>query len=670
MVRQFTLLVILSISLYQSCASKLGYKGPIFSFLEIQYGETPTKEDYPDAHAVYLHREAKFEIRTISTFSEHIVIKILREGGKKHANIKIPFWKDCEVLELRARTIKPNGEIVYLDKADFFEVTDFPEYILYADKKAKVFTFPAVDIGCILEYIYTLGYKGPYVPPWYFQADEPTYLARFTYDVPKFLLFDYHIAALPGNEIERSIVDKDNRRKATFTGRNLPAIKLEPLSPPISDISSWILMSWASFYHFFWGEFRSGQETWYEIGKNYFLVTDTLLQPPASIVSKTAEIIAGCENDEEKAKKICAYVRDNCRYVAVEIEGHRIIPHYPENVLKNQYGDCKDLAGLLISMLRAANIKAYPMVTKTKSAGKFMENFPSLGQINHVMVAIPLKHFEDEVSMKNAIAYGKIPFSNEDDYVVVDPSVPTCPLGRLHSEIQGRRVVLCAGYDSQLMVLPSHTFKDNTLSTKISFSYDSGDYEGEIHIQIGGEDAMRTRHGFLYSSKSEIKDFMQKYIGGFPLKIALDTFEVLGTKDLDSNLMITMRFKKFSPLQTGKNQIFVPVMFRASKVFEEIYSCSGRMHDIEFEYPHIHSDIFRIVVPKNYIAARLPEKEDIRSKWCDYTCVSYLSGDTVVVNRNIALKICSLSTDNFQEIREIAGKILDSSHQIIILTKK
>jgi hypothetical protein len=127
--------LVITISLFLSCGTQ--FKS--ISFNEIHIDRTPTIEDYPDANAVYLLREAKFEIKTMSTFSEHVIIKVLKEGGKIYANIKIPFWQDCEVLDLKARTIKPNGEIVTLDKKDVFEVSDFPEYIMYADRKAIYF---------------------------------------------------------------------------------------------------------------------------------------------------------------------------------------------------------------------------------------------------------------------------------------------------------------------------------------------------------------------------------------------------------------------------------------------------------------------------------------------------------------------------------------------------
>ena len=43
-------------------------------------------------------------------------IKILTEEGRKHADIEIPFFKENEnVVNVRARTIKPDGSIVNFD---------------------------------------------------------------------------------------------------------------------------------------------------------------------------------------------------------------------------------------------------------------------------------------------------------------------------------------------------------------------------------------------------------------------------------------------------------------------------------------------------------------------------------------------------------------------------
>jgi hypothetical protein len=668
MKRIYILYAIILIILYQSCGT--GCKGTIYSFSEIERNKTPTTNDYPDANAVYLLREAKFEIQKVSTFSEHIIIKVLKEGGKKYANVKIPFWRECEVLDLKARTIRPNGEIINLNKKDIFEVSDFPEYVLYADKKAKVFTFPSVDTGCILEYTYTLGYRGPYVPLWYFQADEPTVLAKFTYDVPIFLGFDYLASSVPGCKIEKEKFKQRNRHKTIFTARELPAIRPEPLAPPINDISSWIMMAWASFRLFFLPEIRSGLETWYEIGKNYSLVTDSLLQPTSEIKGKTAELVADCNSDEEKISKISEFVRDNCRYVAVDVEGHRIIPNSPERVLKNQYGDCKDLSGLLISMLRAANISAYPVLVKTKSAGKFIERFPAVSQINHVVTAIALKHITHEASLKNAIVYGNLYFSSDDDYIIIDPTALTYPPGQLHFEIQGRNAILCAGFDSELMILPATSFKNNFCSNEIIFNLDDDDYFGKIKMQFRGDDAALLRYKFLHSSSTEITNFIQEYVSEFPLKITIDTFEILHITDFDSSLMINVKFKKFSPLQTAKEQILIPVMFKSFGRFRDIYSCPQRTHNIEFDYPHMRNDVFRLVVPKGYTLQSLPERENHKNEWCEYSCSSYILGDTIIVNRNLAVKECIVPKAAFAEMTRFSAKVLDSSHKIIILSKK
>ncbi len=663
-----TLAAIVLILISNNCGPQ--YTGKSFSFSDIQIDKTPTKNTFPNNNAVYLLREAKFEIQAISTFSEHIVVKVLKEGGKKYANVRIPLWQDWKVLDIKARTIKPNGEIVNINQKDIFEITDFPEYIMYADRKAKVFTLPAVDTGCILEYTYAFAYKSPYVPVWYFQGPEPTVIARFTYDVPFFLGFDHLVTSVPGCDVRKEVIKKDARHRATFVAENLPAVTNEPLAPSINDISSWIMMVWASFRMFFLPEVRSGQETWYEIGKNYSLITDTLLEPTSEIKAKVAELITDCAGDQEKIEKVYEFVRDNFRYVAVEMEGHQIIPNSPQEVLKNQYGDCKDLSGFLVSMLRAAGIDAYLVLTKTKEAGNLIERFPALGQINHVIVAIAIKHFVDTTRVSKAISYGDIYFANNDDFLITDPTAPTYPLGQIHSQIQGRNAVLCAGIKSKLIKLPKTSFKDNVCATEIVFNLDDTDYYGMIKIKATGDDAAFLRYIFIHASATETKNFIQTYLSEFPLKMSVDTFEILNIRDFDSVLEVNIKFKRFSPLQTAKGQVFIPVMFKTLQQFTDIYSCPDRMHNVELPYPDMRKDVFKLVVPTGYKLHSLPERDICQNQWCEYTCSAYLHSDTVIVNRNIAIKDCTVPQNNFPELRTFATKVLDSSNKIIVLSSK
>jgi hypothetical protein len=658
------------------------FKGPILTYRDVDIASTPCKEEYPEANALFLYREGKYNVHTISveyypfafdipwsTFSEHIVLKILSEGGKRYANIKIPFWKDWELLDLKARTIKPNGQIIELDKENVYEVSYFPEYILYSDRYAITFAFPAVDTGCVLEYVYTLGYHEPYVPRWFFQSTEPTVEAQFSYEVPKFIGFDHVSYSMPGVHIEKEVLSTKTHHKMKFTVHDVAAIKYEPLSPPIVCITSWVMMSWASMY-FLLERVSSGTETWYEVGKNYHMMVDSVLRPSMAIQQRTMDIVDGCESDQEKIRRICDYVQDNYRYVAVEVEGHRISPNAPEKILVYQYGDCKDLVGLSISMLHVCGIDAYPVLVRTKTAGAFIEEFPSFEQFNHVVIAVPVKYMNDTVSVRDGIAHGEFEFTNSDDYVIFDPTASTIPFGKLHAEIQDRKGVLCAGLDSKLISIPSAGYTSNKCQTALTFVFDEHEYSGALSLNITGEEASRLRFYLKHSSRSEVENYILGYLSELPMKVVLDTFEVCNLDSKDSTLYIMMEFSMFSPLQTTKQQILIPIMFRIFSELKEIYACKERVYDVDFGFPQLNSDIIKIVIPPTYRINSLPEDERFQNDWCEYSFSTYISGDTAIVNRHTAIKESIIPQENFQDVKDFCVKVLNSSHKVIVFDKK
>ncbi len=660
---------ILIISCATTQSMKQYYKQSLFDFGDIDIKKIPKASDYPDANGIYLIKEGYYKIDRISTFSEHVIFKVLTEGGKRYANVKVRFWTDSEILDLHARTIKANGEIVAVKDSTIYEVSDFPDYVLYADNKAKVFTFPSVDTGCVMEYYYTLGIKGPYVPQWYFQATEPILVAKFSYDVPKYFGFNYVYSTIEGVDINKEIMDTQNENRGTFTTRNLPAIKEEPLSPTNADKSSWLLMSWKSITLPFLGEISSGQESWFQIGKNYSKMFDEILAKDKSLKSKARDLVARCAGDDACIRLISDYIARNFRYVAVEVKGHSIFPHAPGKVMENQYGDCKDLAGLMIGLLRASGIDAYPVLARTKDAGKLIQEFPTYNQFNHVIVAIPLKYFKDEMSVVGAVVYGEKEFTDEDDVVIVDPTVSTLPLGKTHQGIQNTQAVLCAGDNSRLISLPGANMRDNFVFSQNTFSAGTDTYEGNIKLRMEGEDAVLVRNGLRRSNYQENLKFIHHYMDGYPVQVNVDTFTVNAIDEFGSPLEICINFSEKGSMQQVGKQLFIPLMLPAVEDFDVLYNSSDRQFSIRFPYPYIQNDKLCIAIPTGFKVSSLPERESEKTDWIEYSCASYISGDTAFINRSVAVKVCDIPKDNFVEIKALAKKILDSNQKILILSR-
>lgn len=107
-------------------------------------------------------------------------------------------------------------------------------------------------------------------------------------------------------------------------------------------------------------------------------------------------IIQAGMSDSIKVQTIYNYITAKIRYSYVAFLNSRFVPKWPGNTCSAGIGDCKDVATLMITMLRAQGIESYYTLVKT---GQFnhLEPVPSLS-FDHVIVCYLLngkKHYCD-----------------------------------------------------------------------------------------------------------------------------------------------------------------------------------------------------------------------------------------------------------------------------------
>src|SRR5262249_50949561 len=127
--------------------------------------------------------------------------------------------------------------------------------------------------------------------------------------------------------------------------------------------------------------------TWDEVGRWYNELQRPQLAETPKIQAKAAELTKGLNTDDEKIRAIYNFVATRFRYVSLSFGVGRYQPHAAEDVLSNEYGDCKDKHTLLASLLGAAGIEAWPALLN--SNGKIDPDVPTPGQFNHVITYIP-----------------------------------------------------------------------------------------------------------------------------------------------------------------------------------------------------------------------------------------------------------------------------------------
>ncbi|MES2977210.1 MAG: DUF3857 and transglutaminase domain-containing protein [Pseudomonadota bacterium] len=127
------------------------------------------------------------------------------------------------------------------------------------------------------------------------------------------------------------------------------------------------------------------------------------------------KITEGKSGDRQKAVALHNWVRSNIRYVAVYLGTGGWVPHDVSAIVKNGYGDCKDQALLLQTLLKAVNIEAVPVLINSQNSYVLLE-LP-VG-FNHCIVYLPgLDLFADPTD--NRIPLGSLPWADSDKPVVV-----------------------------------------------------------------------------------------------------------------------------------------------------------------------------------------------------------------------------------------------------------
>jgi hypothetical protein len=105
---------------------------------------------------------------------------------------------------------------------------------------------------------------------------------------------------------------------------------------------------------------------------------------------KARELKAGNPDIESAALAALRFVQDEVRYLSISLGPNSVTPHAPASVLAQRFGDCKDKSYLLVELLRALGVRAYPALADSELRAHLRESLPSPFAFDHVVTAIDL----------------------------------------------------------------------------------------------------------------------------------------------------------------------------------------------------------------------------------------------------------------------------------------
>ncbi|OGC02173.1 hypothetical protein A2V82_00625 [candidate division KSB1 bacterium RBG_16_48_16] len=623
-----------------SCAGT-GSWGSKINWGDFSLESLPTQQDYPDHEAVILLDDGSLmldfkETLSRSVLKRHQIIKILNRKGYPYANVTIPYSSSTKIRNIKARTISPDGEIFLLDEKKIYDITLYPDFIFYSDVRAKRFSFPAEDDGCILEMTWEKHIASySYWDYWQFQYDIPVLISRYSLFTSSKWPVSWRTIGVEAKPEE--IYQGSNIKKYKWELHDIEPFVAEEAMPPLDRVVASVLFS------------PPGIESWDDFASWYHSLIKGRLQPNAETAELAHRLTDPMSSEREKLQHLYEFVRDKIRYVAIEIGIGGYQPHFAHEVQKNRYGDCKDKVILLCALAQAIGMDVRPVIISTAQNGKVDTTVTSHTLFNHV------------------IARAVLPDSSE---IWMDATDSYCPFDDLPWYDQNRLVIeIKHDGGKEWLTTPFSIIEKNAISKSWMFQIDSlynclaqaeFTYDGNAGLE------MRHRLGHL-SVRDRTRWLMADLQARFPYMDSIDIV-VENIDDLQSPVSIKSTFSWKLPVATaGAVQFNLDdfCQFQLNRLFFE----SKRHFPIELPFPYTTADVIKVRLPDNLEFSINLRNNFLNESFGDYQLRYFQDERFLKINRHFALRQIDIPAADYDDFRGFLANIAQLDKSFFLVKK-
>ncbi|MDP4290951.1 MAG: DUF3857 and transglutaminase domain-containing protein [Bacteroidota bacterium] len=452
-----------------------------------------TLAEFPNDNVLMVFDSTRVDVQEtgLSFYNMHYLYKVLTPHGALDLNVvKIDYDPLSAYVEIKKAVIyRKNGTV---ENLDITKTLDYPApaRAIYWGAREKMLGVGRLEPGDALEVsLFRKGFTyallqadddDKYIPPmrghFYdiveFWNSNPVLSKVYQVTVPKNkpLQYEFYNGACTSK-----LEFHGERMTYSFTLNNIRPIAMEPRQVALSDIAPKLLLSTSP-------DWKAKSLWFYKVNEDFGSFNAT-----PEIMAKVNEILTGADTEMDSISKLTHWCADNIRYSGISMgpgEGYTL--HKGSMTYLDRCGVCKDKAGMLITMLRAAGFESYPAMTM---AGSRIDYIPA-DQFNHSVAVVKLHN-------------GK--------YKMLDPTwVPFLrELWSSAEQQQGYLMGVPEGAD--LLYTPVSKASDHFFRiTGTSEIKTDGSLEGDLTVTAEGQSDAAIRRYFTSSVKSDWKSNIER----------------------------------------------------------------------------------------------------------------------------------------------------------------
>ncbi len=349
---------------------------------------------YPEDHLVLARETERITCaedgRRID--EDEVFLTVLDQEGKAQEGVQ-SFYLDKKYSDFKIKYIevikpsrKPGHPFTYrtvpvdIEKNSKEQAPDSSSEMNIYDPSQKVLKvfIPDLEPGDTIHYLCVRRTFKPVIPGQFYglipvQQDFTVRSYHFELVLPKDRKLNHLIKNEIAGTVHFSTKTHGKSKILSWDFKNIPRLVPEPGMVSFVNVAMRLLFS--------------SLDSWQQISKWYFDLSEPKLRPGPAIRKKVARLVESKTSDMDKIGALFYFTAQKIRYMGIMAESNRpgFEPHDVNLTFSRRYGVCRDKAALLVSMLRTAGFRAAPVLL---SAGRKLDTEIAIPYFNHAIVAV------------------------------------------------------------------------------------------------------------------------------------------------------------------------------------------------------------------------------------------------------------------------------------------
>lgn len=627
---------------------------------------TACKKDYPNANILVVFDSTSVDVQEsgLSYVNTHRLYKVFTPKGALDLK-QIIYGYDPLSAYVDIKKVVVYRKDGSIEELDMSKVYDYPApaRMIYWGASEKMLEVGRLEPGDAVEvflfkkgFTYALlfneeGDDDKYIPPmrghFYdiieFWSSEPIVEKVYRTWIPKdkFVQYEFY-----NGEARSSVTPQGDKVLYSFTKKDIRPIKREPWMVATSDVAPKLLISTSPDWY--------AKALWFHGVNEDFGSFDVTPE----VKAKTDEILKGAKDEMDSVSRLTHWCADEIRYSGISMgEGEGYTLHKGDMTFADRCGVCKDKAGMLVTMLRAAGFESYPAMTM---AGSRIDYVPA-DQFNHSVTVVKL---------------------SDGEWHLLDPTWVPFLRELWSSAEQQQNYLMGIPGGADLAITPISPPENHYIKIKgKSTILEDGTLEGEITLEAEGQSDGSIRGLFTRSAKARWQQNLEGEIKRtHPLAQIIKT-EYADPYDYMAG-PITIKIKYKIPdyaIMTDENIIFVP--FVASKIFQRgmahMYQNTGikeRTYGFRDRCSRMVALEEEITLPKSMKASikYVPEADTLTTEIASFTgkCELNEAGSVLKLDEKLTLSKRIYAAEDWPDYRQAVMAQKKFAEEAVILKLK